>query len=46
MATKLLKNIDEDVWRKFTGICKMKNNIVGQELSQILKKYINNGGRI
>ncbi len=45
MATKLVKNVDEDIWRKFTGNCKMKNVHVGPELSQILKKYLNSGGR-
>jgi len=45
MATKLVKNIDDNVWRRFTGMCKMKNVFVGDELTRILKRYINSGGR-
>ena len=45
MATKLIKNVDDDIWRKFVGRCKIKNVYVGPELSRILKKYSSNGGR-
>ena len=40
MANKLIKNIDEEVWRKFTGYCKIKNQKVGDQLTKILKEYL------
>lgn len=40
MGTKLIKNIDDEVWRQFTGFCKMQNILVGKELTKILKKYL------
>ena len=40
MVSKLVENLDEEVWRKFTGICKNKGVFVGNELTRILKTYI------
>lgn len=40
MANKLIENVNEDVWRKFAGFCKMKNVLIGEELTYILKHYI------
>lgn len=40
MGTKLVKDIDEGTWRKFTGYCKAKDERVGKKLSEILKKYL------
>jgi len=42
MAEKLIKNVDNDMWRKFTGHCKMKNVLVGEELTKILRGYLKN----
>ncbi len=39
MATKIIKDIDEEVWRRFTGYCKVKNKRVGDLLTEILKDY-------
>lgn len=39
MATKLIENIDDDIWRTFAGICKIKNTTIGEELSKVLKEY-------
>ena len=41
MAEKLVKNVDGDVWRQFAGFCKVKDVLVGVEISDILKKYLN-----
>ena len=46
MTSKLVQNIDNETWRKFVGTCKIKNVKVGVELSKVLRKYVNNGGRI
>ena len=40
MATKLIENIDPRTWGLFTGICKMKGVIVGEELTIVLDKYL------
>jgi len=40
MGTKLVKEIDNKVWREFTGYCKAKGEIVGKKLSQVLKDYL------
>ena len=40
MKNKLIKDIDEEVWRRFTGYCKAKGERVGQKLSQVLEEYI------
>ena len=40
MATKIVKGVDEEVWRKFTGYCKIKNKKVGSLLTEILNNYI------
>lgn len=43
MATKLVKNLDNDTWRQFAGKCKMEGKHVGSLLTQILRDYLNNG---
>ena len=40
MAIKLVKDIDEEIWRGFTGYCKAKGEKVGIRLSQILKEHL------
>ena len=40
MTNKLIKDIDEDVWRKFVAYCKIKGVKVGDELGQIVKKEV------
>tara|TARA_Y100000034_G_scaffold127742_1_gene181148 strand:- start:8362 stop:8499 length:138 start_codon:yes stop_codon:yes gene_type:complete len=42
MANKLIKNVDEEIWRKFTGYCKAKGGKVGEKLSEILENYLKN----
>jgi len=45
MATKnnkLVKDVDEETWRKFIAYCKLKNITVGEELSEILNKFLKN----
>jgi len=42
MGTKLIKNIDEETWRKFAGYCKAKGKKVGGMLSEVLKDYLKN----
>ena len=40
MVNKLVKNLDEEIWRKFTGYCKIKNKKVGDLLNQLLGDYL------
>lgn len=40
MVTKLVKDLDDETWRKFTGYCKIKNKKVGKLLNEILKNYL------
>ncbi len=37
MANKLIKDMDEEVWRRFVAFCKIKNVKVADELSRIIK---------
>ena len=37
---KLVEGVDDDVWTKFTGYCKMNKIKVGQKLSEIIKQYL------
>ncbi|MBD3247017.1 hypothetical protein GF378_00150 [Candidatus Pacearchaeota archaeon] len=39
---KLIKDVDEDTWRKFIAYCKLKNIRVGKELSEVLDKFLKN----
>ncbi len=40
MTNKLIKDIDEEVWRKFVAYCKIKGVKVGDELGKIVKKEV------
>lgn len=40
MATKLIREVNENTWRKFAGYCKIKNKKVGELLSEILENYL------
>ncbi len=40
MSNKLIKDIDDEIWRKFAGYCKAKGEKVGNKLADILKDYL------
>ena len=40
MGNKLIENIDEKIWREFTGYCKAKGKKVGELLNELLKEYL------
>jgi len=40
MGTKLVKDLNEETWRKFTGYCKAKGEKVGIKLNQVLEEYL------
>ena len=44
MATKLVENVDEDIWNKFAGYCKMNDILIGPKLSDVLLKYLKEEG--
>jgi len=37
---KIIKGMDDETWRKFTGYCKIKGISVSKELKTILERYI------
>jgi len=40
MGHKLIKDIDEETWRKFIAYCKLKNIKVGDELNKVLDEFL------
>lgn len=44
MADKIIREVDSEVWRKFTGYCKMKGVLVGNKLTEILERFLKNEG--
>lgn len=40
MVDKLIKGVEEEIWRKFTGYCKAKGERVGKKLSEVLEEYL------
>ena len=40
MASKLVKDMDEELWRKFVAYCKIKNVKVGNELAKLIASHI------
>ena len=40
MADKLIKGMNEELWRKFTGFCKMKGVKTTKQLEIVLKRYL------
>lgn len=40
MVTKIVKDVDNETWRRFTGYCKIKNKRVGKLLTEILEDYL------
>ena len=43
MATKIVKNVDHELWTKFACSCKIKKVKVGNQLNKILEEYLKNG---
>ncbi len=37
---KLVENVDDDTWRRFSGHCKMNNVLTGRKLSEVLNIYL------
>ncbi|HJX50832.1 MAG TPA: hypothetical protein VJ438_05205 [Candidatus Nanoarchaeia archaeon] len=42
MTHKLIKDVDDETWRKFIAYCKLKNITVGEELNNILDDFLKN----
>jgi len=40
MTTKIIKDVNDEIWRKFTGYCKIKGKRVGNLLTNILDEYL------
>jgi len=37
---RLVENIDHDLWRQFTGLCKTEDVLVGVKLNGLVKDYL------
>lgn len=40
MPNKLIKDMDEEVWRRFVAFCKLKNVNVNVQLKDILEEFV------
>ncbi|MBU0614781.1 MAG: hypothetical protein KJ601_01705 [Nanoarchaeota archaeon] len=40
MTNKLIKDMDEDTWRRFVAFCKLKNINVNEQLKEILDEHL------
>ena len=43
MTTKIVKNINHEVWTQFVCWCKIHNIRVGDKINEILEDYLKNG---
>lgn len=44
LVAKSIENLDDLVWRKFVAYCKVKDVLVGHELTRILAKEVEGNG--
>ena len=40
MSNKLIKDMDEETWRRFIAFCKIKNIKVNDQLKEILEEFL------
>jgi len=40
MSNKLIKDMDEETWRRFIAFCKLKNTKASEQLKEILEEFI------
>ena len=40
MSNKLIKDMDEEAWRRFVAFCKLKNIKVNEQLKEILEEFL------
>lgn len=40
MTNKLIKDMDEETWRKFVAFCKLKNINVNTQLKEVLDEFL------
>jgi Trp operon repressor len=41
MSNKLIKDMDEETWRRFIAFCKLKNIKANDQLKEILEEFLN-----
>lgn len=41
MANKLIKDMDDEVWRRFVAFCKIKDVNVNVQLKDLLDEFLN-----
>ena len=37
---RIVENLDPELWRKFTGLCKAEDMLVGVRLNYLIKDYL------
>ena len=42
--TKIIENIDNDLWIKFAGLCKMKDIKIGHAINDLIMEYLEKEG--
>ena len=40
MSSKLIKDMDEETWRRFIAFCKLKNINVNKQLKEVLEEFL------
>ncbi len=40
MSNKLIKDMDEETWRRFIAFCKLKNIKANDQLKEILEEFL------
>ena len=40
MTNKLIKDMDEETWRRFIAFCKLKNIKVNNQLKELLEEFL------
>jgi len=40
MTNKLIKDMDDETWRRFIAFCKLKNVKVNDEIKEILEQFL------
>ena len=46
IKTKLVENIDDEIWTKFAGLCKIKDKQIGEHLTEVLIIHLKKEGII
>lgn len=40
LANKIVENVGDETWTRFTGYCRMNRILVGEKLTEILAEFL------